>query len=431
MNQNTDPSTESVRGESSSSETFVKRPPVSGIRRIVEGIVIIIVAFCAGYAGSFAYHELPLAKYLPFLPVSFERSSSTGNGLSMVAPSDQNLVDIIERSSPSVVSVVATKDVQTMRRFGGSPFFFFFQDPFEVNREEGTTERRQVGSGTGFFVDESGLIVTNRHVVADEAADYTVLLDGGREYRASVLARDPVQDIAVLRIEPEAGETFPSLAFGDSDALRVGQTVVAIGNSLGEFSNSVSRGIVSGLGRSVTAGTGYGDTETLSDIIQTDAAINPGNSGGPLLDLSGSVIGINVAVAQGAENIGFAIPANQIRRIVDDVRETGKISAPFLGVRYAMIDEEIQEANSLPYAYGAIIIRGERVTDLAVVPGSPADRAGIVESDIILEIEGTSLDTDRPLGNVLSQFRSGDEVELRIWHKGDEKTVRVTLDERP
>jgi serine protease Do len=410
--------------------TFV-RVLVSGIRKMIEGIIVVCIALFAGWFGSYAYHSAPLREYLSFLPVTLEEDlPESGSDLSDVAPADRSLVGIIERSSPSVVSVVATKDVQTVRRFGGSPFSFFFQDPFEVERGEGATERRQVGSGTGFFVDESGLIVTNRHVVSDEAADYTVLLDGGREYEAVVLARDPVQDIAVLRIEPGEGEMFPSLSFGDSDSLRVGQTVVAIGNSLGEFSNSVSRGIVSGLGRSVTAGTGYGKSETLSDIIQTDAAINPGNSGGPLLDLSGSVVGVNVAVAQGAENVGFAIPANQIRRIVDDVRETGRINTPFLGVRYAMIDEEIQAANSLPYSYGAIIVRGERITDLAVVPESPADRAGIIENDIILEIGGMELDTDHPLGNVLSRYRASETVELRIWHKGEEKTVSVTLEER-
>jgi len=405
---------------------------ISGIRRIIEGFVIVIVAFLAGWSGSYAYHGLPLGEYLPFLPsVSGRSDGGQGDVLTTVVTEDRNLVDIIERSAPSVVSVVATKDVQTARRFGGSPFFFFFQDPFEAERGGETTERRRVGSGTGFFVDESGLIVTNRHVVADEAADYTVLLDGGREYEATVLARDPVQDIAVLRIEPEAGETFPSLDFGDSDTIRVGQTVIAIGNSLGEFSNSVSRGIVSGLGRSVTAGTGYGDTEILSGIIQTDAAINPGNSGGPLLSLSGEVIGVNVAVAQGAENVGFAIPSAQIRRIVDDVRETGKISTPFFGVRYAMVDETIQKENSLPYPYGAIVVRGNLVTDLAVVPGSPADRAGIVENDIVLEIDGTKIDTDHPLGNVLSRYRASDTVEIRVWHKGEEKTVSIALGERP
>ncbi len=394
------------------------------------GFLVLIAAF-SGWSGSYIDRMIPLETVLPFLSSGPEPKTDR-DGLPVAMPEDQSLVDIIDRVSPSVVSVVATKDVPVVRQFGGSPFSLFFQDPFQIGEGSGDgTERRQVGSGTGFFVDESGLIVTNRHVVSDEDADYTVLLDGGQEYEAIVLARDPIQDIAVLRVRSEEGKMFPSLEFGDSDMLRVGKTVVAIGNSLGEFSNSVSRGIVSGLGRSVTAGTGYGDPETLSDIIQTDAAINPGNSGGPLLDLSGKVIGINVAVAQGAENIGFAIPANQVRRVVDDIRETGKISVPFLGLRYAMIDEAVQKENALPYPYGAIVVRGNLATDLAVVPGSPADKAEIVENDIVLEIDGTKIDTDHPLGNILSRYRAGDEVELRIWHKGEEKSVSVTLEERP
>lgn len=397
------------------------------LRKVTEAIFIVVTAFFAGALGSFADRTFLADSRLPFVDTETETEEVPEPGLP--APEDRTLVGIVERSSAAVVSVVATKDVPTARRFGGFPFFFFGNDPYDAG--SGTeTERQEVGSGTGFFVDPSGLIVTNRHVVSDGEADYTVLLDGGKEYEATVLGRDTVQDIAVLKVEPKEGETFPTLSLGDSDTLRVGQTVVAIGNSLGEFSNSVSRGIVSGLGRSVTAGSVYGESETLSDIIQTDAAINPGNSGGPLLDLSGAVIGINVAVAQGAENVGFAIPAGQVSRIVEDVRATGKISMPFLGIRYAIVDEEIRKANSLPYGYGAVVVRGARVAELAVSPGSPADRAGIEENDIILEIDGTRIDTDHPLGNVLARYRPGDEVVLRVFHDDEERDVRVTLSER-
>lgn len=396
-------------------------------RKALEAAIFVAVAFVAGLLGSFADRIFLSDVHLPFFVAETEEAES--GGAVLPASEDRTLVDIVERSSAAVVSVIATKDVPTARRFGGFPFFFFGNDPYDAGNG-GETERQRIGSGTGFFVDPSGLIVTNRHVVSDEEADYTVLLDGGKEYEATVLGRDAVQDIAVLRIEPKEGEIFPTLSLGDSDALRVGQTVVAIGNSLGEFSNSVSRGIVSGLGRSVTAGSVYGESETLSDIIQTDAAINPGNSGGPLLDLSGAVIGVNVAVAQGAENVGFAIPAGQIRRIVEDVRATGKISMPFLGVRYALVDEEIREANALPYGYGAVVVRGTRVAELAVSPGSPADKAGIEENDIILEIDGTRIDTDHPLGNVLARYRAGDEIVVRVFHDGEERDVRVTLAER-
>lgn len=406
--------------------------------KMIEAAVIVLTAFAAGMLGSYA--DRMFLSDSPF-PWFSDRCGSSVSGNPDTVPSadpvseDATFVGIVERSSAAVVNVVATRDVPTARRLGRSPFFFFFQDPQAVdgNGDAGDTERQQIGSGTGFIVDGSGLVVTNRHVVSDEEADYTVLFDGGREYGATVLARDAVRDIAVLRIEPAEGDApFPTIPLGDSDGLRVGQSVLAIGNSLGEFSNSVSRGIISGLGRSVTAGGVYGEgTETLTDIIQTDAAINPGNSGGPLLDIEGDVIGMNVAVAQGAENVGFAIPVDRIARIVDDVRANGKISMPLLGVRYAMIDEVVQKKNSLPYAYGAIVVRGAQVAELAVVPGSPADRAGIVENDIVLEMDGVRLDTDHPLGNILAEHRAGDTVTLRVWSKGEERMIDVTLAERP
>ena len=242
-----------------------------------------------------------------------------------------------------------------------------------------------------------------------------------------MLARDPVQDIAILKID---GSGFPALDFGDSDGVRVGQTAVAIGNSLGEFSNTVSRGIISGLKRSLVAGSGRGGSERLSGIIQTDAAINPGNSGGPLLDLSGRVIGVNVAMAQGAQNIGFAIPVNGIKNALKEVKDTGKISAPFLGVRYVPVTADIQKANNLPFSYGALVLRGQNMTDLAVVPGSPADKAGIVENDIILEIDGMKLDDQNQLSDVIGMKHAGDTVTLKVWHKGATTDVKATLEER-
>jgi S1-C subfamily serine protease len=227
------------------------------------------------------------------------------------------------------------------------------------------------------------------------------------------------------------GDGFPALRLGDSDQIRVGQTAIAIGNPLGEFANSVSRGIISGLKRRVVAGAGNGrGEEVLSDIIQTDAAINPGNSGGPLLNLAGEVIGINVAVAQGAENIGFAIPVNQIKRAVDEVKRTGKIAVPYLGVRYILIDAEVAKAMGLSIDQGALIQRGQNITDLAVVPGSPADKAGLVENDIILEIDGQKIDAEHPLANLIGSRQVGDTVKLKILHRGEEQTLSVRLEER-
>jgi serine protease Do len=410
----------------------------------ILSLAVLFFSFVAGMAGSAFERRLPgyVAK-MPFAASwsqghggAEEWKSDTADSKALADSSDAALVGIVERSSSSVVSVVVTKEsVRTRSGFGSLPFSF---GPFgfgigtngDDGRDQagqGAPEKQKVGSGTGFFVSSDGLVVTNKHVVSDRSADYTVVLSGGKEYPANVLAVSPNQDIAVLKID---GSDFPSLPLGDSGSLRVGQTAVAIGNPLGEFPNSVSRGIISGLNRNVTAGSAFGDAETLSDIIQTDAAINPGNSGGPLLDIAGNVIGINVAVAQGAENIGFAIPIDQVKRVIDEVKTTGKISTPYLGVRYAVIDEAARKENGLPYNYGAVVIRGTKPTEFAVVPGSPADKAGIVENDIILEIEGTKIDTEHPLGNIVADHRSGDVVSLKVWHKGEEKDVKATLEER-
>lgn len=358
-----------------------------------------------------------------------------------VVQEDSAVIDVVDKSTPSVVSIIISKDIPKMRSFFGSPFNFpdFFGDQFgsggndqgqgqNGNGNGSGTQKQQIGGGTGFFITSDGMIVTNKHVVSDTSAEYTVITNDGKEYSAKVLDRDPVQDVAVMKID---GSDFPVLNFGDSSQLKIGQTVVAIGNSLGEFSNTVSRGIISGLRRNLTAGSeAGGGTERLTNIIQTDAAINPGNSGGPLLDIEGNVIGVNVAMAADAQNIGFAIPSSQIQKVVDQVKTTGKISTPYLGVRYLPVDKTIQSQNNLPFDYGVLVARGATLTDFAVIPGSPADKAGIVENDIILEIDGTKISEKNSLGDLISQHNVGDAISLKIWHKGDTKEVQVTLQER-
>ncbi len=401
--------------------------------------VLITLSVFAGFAGGLvAPYTVPLmSKWCPiFRGIVAERQvkDTIREKVSVVAEDDA-IADLVEANSPSVVSIVITKDVPKVRNFFGNPFGgrSFLFDPWNLGSgtDDGSAqaepEKRQVGSGSGFIVSEDGLVVTNKHVVSDEQAEYTVITSDGKEYPAKVLARDPNNDIAVLKAEAIG---LRPVTLGDSDAIRVGETVLAIGNPLGEFANSVSRGIISGLKRSVTAGSNYGDTEKLSDIIQTDAAINPGNSGGPLFDLSGEVIGVNVAMAQGAENIGFALPINSVKRVVEQVRTTGRLSVPYLGVRYIILSEEIQKQNGLPFGYGALVLRGQRITDFAVVPGSPADKAGIVENDIILEIGGQKVDEEHPLASLISSRTAGDEVALKVWHKGETKEIKVTLEER-
>lgn len=341
------------------------------------------------------------------------------------------VMNAVKQASPAVVSVVISKDVPVIEQYyEEQPLNDFFDFPFQFRtpqyRENGT-ERKDIGGGSGFLVSEDGLIITNRHVVEDAEADYTVFTSDGKKYEASVVARDPVHDLAILHID---GNGFPFLSFSDSQDVQVGQTAIAIGNALAEFRNSVSVGVISGLSRSITAGDGAGRSEVLDNVIQTDAAINPGNSGGPLLDIRGKVIGVNVAVVSGSENIGFALPGNIAKRALDSVRDTGRIVRPILGVRYVMIDEALRSENSLSVDYGALILRGETAEELAIIPGSPADKAGLVENDIILEVNGIKLDT-RTLASLIRDKNVGDTITLKILHKGEEKTVEVKLAEMP
>ena len=226
-----------------------------------------------------------------------------------------------------------------------------------LNTRKKRTGKKEVGGGSGFFVSTDGLLVTNRHVVRDKDAEYTVLTDNGEKYNAEVLAKDSALDIAILKVK---GKNFAFLEFGNSDLLKPVQAVIAIGNALTEFRNSVSVGVVSRLSRSIVAGDFSGRPELLKGVIQTDAAINPGNSGGPLLDITRKVISVNVAVQRGAENIGFALPGNTVKDIVDSVKEYEEIVRPYLGVRYMQITERLKEKNSLSIDYGARLSCVER-----------------------------------------------------------------------
>lgn len=343
---------------------------------------------------------------------------------------EQMLIDVVEESSPAVVSIVVTKDLPAMEKY--------FMGPFGLERRvpENGTERREVGGGTGFIVSKDGFVVTNKHVVSDTDADYTVFTVDGKKFEAEVLAKDPIQDLAILKISQEkhvndegtAFKSFPVIKLGDSDNLQMGQTVIAIGNALGEYRNTVSSGVISGLGRTVTVAEG-GTFEVLEDVIQTDAAINRGNSGGPLLNLKGEVVGINTVMVVGAQSIGFAIPINSAKKAIKQVRSLGKIVYPFLGVRYILINEEIKEGNDLAVDYGAWVIKGGGDKP-AIFPGSPAQKSGILEGDIILEFDGKKITTENSLVKIISKYNPGDNVLLKILRNGKELAVNVTLDER-
>lgn len=411
----------------------------SHIKTIVISAAVSLAVSAASLAGVAVFLQsrgVTLRNFMPAPQISEKVIIKEPQVIEKYAPQttqEQKIVDIVKRAQTAVVSVIATKDLPVLEQYFSDPFRGFgFPDDFfggglqiPQYRQKGT-EKKEVSSGTGFIVSSDGLILTNKHVVSDEKAEFTVLMNDGQKHPAKVLALDPVQDIAVLKIEKK---NLPVLALGDSDAIAIGQTVIAIGNALGEFRNTVSVGVISGLRRTITA-QGGGVSETLDDLIQTDAAINPGNSGGPLLNLNGEVVGINTAMTQAAQNIGFALPINKAKKDVAQVKKTGKITYPFLGVRYILLDAETAKKNNLTVDYGALVSRGDTATDFAVTPGSPADIAGIAENDIILEVNGKKITKDNPLAKVIQAHAVGDSLKIKILHKGQEKIISATLTER-
>ena len=340
-----------------------------------------------------------------------------------------NVISVVEKANPAVVSIIITKDVPTYEQYYQqyNPFSGLFGDVNVPSQKQNGTQQQEIGGGSGFFVSSDGYIVTNNHVVEDTTADYTVLTNDGTKYTAKVLAKDSVMDIAILKVE---GTDFRYLTFADSDKLKLGQTTIAIGNALAEFQNSISTGVISGLSRSITASGAAGGSEQLEGIIQTDAAINPGNSGGPLLDINGNVIGVNVAVEQSAQSIGFALPSNMVTEIAQSVMKNGEIVRPYMGVRYQPITASLKTTNKLSVDYGILVSRGSN-DELAVIPGSPADKAGIVENDIILEVDGVQINNDKSFASIIRQKQVDQTVTLKVLHDGSEKTVQVKLEKAP
>ncbi len=319
------------------------------------------------------------------------------------------VIDVAEKSSPSVVTVSAKSNSRQVLEF----------DPFSGGFNRRTQNGTQQDIGSGFIVSSDGLIVTNKHVVADASMSYKVITKDNKEYDVEKISRGPVNDIAVLKITA-AGLTPINL--GDSSNLKVGQFVIAIGTALGEFRHTVTTGVISGLGRGISAGSPYeGYVEQLDNIIQTDAAINPGNSGGPLINSSGLVIGINVAVAQNAQNIGFAIPINIVKDALNQFNKTGSFpSKGFLGVQYQMIPKETAILNNVP--------QGAYVSD--VIPNSPADKAGIKSGDIITKADGTDLtESGGGLSKVISTKKAGDSIRLTLWRDSQTSEVTIILSE--
>jgi len=348
-----------------------------------------------------------------------------------VVKEESAIIDAVKKVNPAVVSIIITQDLPKIEQYYSNPNSNdFFNIPFGLTPQSqgGGTQKQETGKGSGFVVSSDGYIVTNKHVVNDQNAEYTVLMNDGNKYSAKVVALDPSNDIAVIKID---AKNIPTVEFGDSSAIEVGQVAIAIGNALGEYKNTVSVGVVSGLGRSIVAGGQISQgEERLNNLIQTDAAINPGNSGGPLLNSSGQVIGMNTAIAGDAQGIGFSILGNDIKKVVNDVMTQGRIIRPYIGIRYMQLTKDIAAKNGISYVYGALIIRGDNPGDLAVIPSSPGDKAGLVENDIILEVDGVKLDESHSLADIVASHKVGDELTLKISHKGAESIVKLKLEER-
>jgi len=340
---------------------------------------------------------------------------------------NSQVMNTVEKTNPAVVSIIISKQISTLEN-NNSLYNYLFNLNSNSNSSSNSTEKQEIGGGSGFFVSSDGYIVTNCHVVEDSAADYTVLTKDNKKYTAKIIAKDKILDVAVLKIE---GKDFTYLTFADSDTLKLGQSAIAIGNALAEFQNSISLGIVSGLSRSITASDGNGSTEQLDGVIQTDAAINPGNSGGPLLDIKGNVIGVNVAIEDSANSIGFALPSNMVKSVVESVIKNGQIVKPYLGIRYTQINSNIKSKNNLSVDYGVLVAKGSKTGELAVIPGSPADKASIVENDIILEIDGVKIDETKSFASIIRQKKVDQTITLKVMHDGSTKEVKVKLEKAP
>lgn len=360
-------------------------------------IAISVLALALG-AGGLGFGLMAYQK--TSTPLTFLNSGADGNSANFV---EGSIAEIADKVSASVVSIVTSTKTTN----------FFGQD------------YESAAAGTGIIVTSDGYILTNKHVI-NGATSITVVLDDGTTYEdVELVATDPLNDVAFLKIKDVSGLTAATL--GDSKTLSVGQQVMAIGNALGQYQNTVTVGVVSGLGRSITASDGSGyNTETLNDMIQTDAAINSGNSGGPLVNAAGEVIGINTATSTSAENMGFAIPISSVKGMLKQLVETGKAERTYLGVYSAEITPEVAKAYNLPVNSGAYLYSSS--TYSAIVKDSPAAKAGLKDKDIVTKVNGVEVGRAGTLADLIGEYKPGDTVQLTVIREGNEIAVNVTLE---
>lgn len=337
-----------------------------------------------------------------------------------------SIVKIVKKVIPAVVSIVVSENIESIPRR-----LINLRLKKKLRKFTDSFGNVEVGGGSGFIIDESGIVLTNKHIITDPKAKYEIIVDDGQKYKAEILARDPINDIAILKIvDLNFNEKFPIVELGDSDELELGEPVAAFGNVLGIFRNTVSSGIISGLLRSISARVDFNSfSQEMRGLIQTDAAINPGNSGGPLIDEKGRVIGINTVTVFGAENIGLAIPINVIKKDLADLKKFGRIRQPLLGVRYISINENIRNKFNLLRDYGALIMN-EGPHRPGIISNSPADLAGLKEGDIILSINSEKITPEKIIADFLEKYSAGDTLTLKVLRGKKEFEVKATLAER-
>lgn len=372
--------------------------------------VVIILAGGVVSSGMFGLSWQYVDRFI-HIP-GYTSSLSLPNNTTIKVLNEENVVtDVVDKVSPSVVTVGITQTNRVGDIFQINPF-----DPFApMPRQRGQTQKVEQDIGSGFVISADGLVVTNKHVVSDTQSKYRVITSDNKSYDVVKIYRDPDNDLAIIKINATG---LKPIEMGDSNKIKVGQTAIAIGTALGEFRNTVTVGVISGVGRGITAGEPFsGAGEKLNNVIQTDAAINPGNSGGPLLNSAGQAIGVNSAVAQDGQNIGFALPINVVKDAVANFNSTGQFNRPFMGVEYRMITRQMAVLNDIPE--GAYVA--------SVVAGGPADKAGVAADDIVTKINGDKLTDTNDLAHVISGKKVGDQVTLTIWRNEKEMTKTVTL----